>query len=360
MSVSNTDTFTSQPSGFPDYRLLVAIHTAETRSDLCSLAAAALPEVQQQLHACGLDAVACARRITAIVDQLTHRFITFAEDALGPAPGGWAWLAAGSQGRGEQTAYTDQDNALIHADGIDAQAATWFQRLASQVGADLDAAGIPTCSGGVAADQPDWSGDCTTWRQRLLDSVTITDTPAVMRTAQYFDLRVIYGDATLFDPLRAAAIARASSHQRYLHLNAENLHRGRRSIGLLGSWPRVRSGPHRGRISLKQSGLIPISQLAQRLALRGQLTARHTIDRLEAAATAGIIDSRSANDLICAYRLIVQLRLETLIQQQAQQQALSNHIDPSSLSPLLRKVLRAALATVHAQRNALRLASRAD
>jgi len=337
----------------PDAQLATAIAQASDRDALIAAATNALPGVQDQLHALGFDAVACARRITQLVDTLTQRLIGLTE--LGPPPAAYAWLAAGSQGRGEQTAYTDQDTALIHAPTASEQAARYFTTLARAVGQDLDTCGIPTCSGGVAADQPDWSGDCATWERRLLESVTITDTHAVMRTAQYFDLRVVHGEAQLFEPLRRRAMTLAAGQQRYLQGNAANLRRGPRSIGVLGSWPRVRSGPHRGLVSLKQSGLIPISQLAQRHALRARLDERHTLERLRAAAAAGVIDRTSADELIIAYRLIAQMRLEHLVERRRGRQPLSNHLDPAALPALQRKVLRAALASVHAQRAALRL-----
>ena len=42
-----------------------------------------------------------------------------AESQLGPPPVDYAWVAAGSQARSEQTAKTDQDNALVVANFVD-------------------------------------------------------------------------------------------------------------------------------------------------------------------------------------------------------------------------------------------------
>jgi CBS domain-containing protein len=56
---------------------------------------------------------------------------TLAEAKLGPAPVDYAWVAAGSQARSEQTAKSDQDNCLILDDDYDeARTATTSSALA--------------------------------------------------------------------------------------------------------------------------------------------------------------------------------------------------------------------------------------
>ena len=51
-----------------------------------------------------------------ITDAVTRQLLIIAEAELGPAPCKYAWVALGSQGRFEQSAKSDQDNALLLSD----------------------------------------------------------------------------------------------------------------------------------------------------------------------------------------------------------------------------------------------------
>ena len=51
--------------------------------------------------------------ITTITDSVTQQLCRIAETELGSPPCTYAWVALGSQGRHEQSARSDQDNALV-------------------------------------------------------------------------------------------------------------------------------------------------------------------------------------------------------------------------------------------------------
>ena len=56
--------------------------------------------------------------ITMITDAVTRQLLKIAESELGAAPCDFAWVALGSQGRFEQSAKSDQDNALVLSDKV--------------------------------------------------------------------------------------------------------------------------------------------------------------------------------------------------------------------------------------------------
>ena len=129
-------------------------------------ASAALIALQRRLMYAGVAGHQTGLLIADAVDSLTRRLIVLAEQELGPAPGAYAWLACGSQGRGEQAVHTDQDNALIYADGLPKGADSWFAGLAERVTQGLADCGIEHCPGGVGPDHTDWRRPGTTrlWR----------------------------------------------------------------------------------------------------------------------------------------------------------------------------------------------------
>ena len=80
---------------------------------------------------------------------------------------GLCWLALGSEGRGEQTIATDQDNALILPDDAsEAQrrAALAFGRAVNLALADC---GYPLCRGGIMAGEPACCLTLREWRERF-------------------------------------------------------------------------------------------------------------------------------------------------------------------------------------------------
>ncbi|MCH8506472.1 MAG: DUF294 nucleotidyltransferase-like domain-containing protein, partial [Ectothiorhodospiraceae bacterium] len=202
--------------------------------------------LQLQWSRGGLDAEYQARAVTALVDALTTRLIQLAEAIMTPPPGPYAWLACGSQGRFEQTTHTDQDNALIYADGLAPEADAWFQRLGEFVTDGLAACGIPHCPGGVSPRAADWRHPVARWRKRLEDTIEYPERKAVMLASHYFDLRVIHGDAELFTPIQENALKAAASNQRFLLRAAENTLRSHAGLDLLRRLQRMGSGAHAG------------------------------------------------------------------------------------------------------------------
>jgi len=100
------------------------------RADAAGIAEALAPLSAMVLDMveAGVSAYGVGHAVTALADAATRRLVELAEDALGPPPVPYAWLALGSQGRHEQTARSDQDNALLLDDAFDPAAHGAFSR----------------------------------------------------------------------------------------------------------------------------------------------------------------------------------------------------------------------------------------
>ena len=106
-----------------------------------------------------------ARLVTAVTDAITQRLLAIAEAECGPPPVPYAWLALGSQARREQTAHSDQDNALVLADDVDLSAHDdYFRSLAQFVSDGLNACGYDYCPGEVMATTDRWRQPLAQWR----------------------------------------------------------------------------------------------------------------------------------------------------------------------------------------------------
>ena len=105
--------------------------------------------------------------ISSLNDQLTMRALEFTAAAFDLSDIGVCWLGMGSEGRGEQTIATDQDNGIIFAANDSAQSnADIRDRLlpfAREINETLDRCGYPLCKGGVMAMNPQWCLSLPEW-----------------------------------------------------------------------------------------------------------------------------------------------------------------------------------------------------
>lgn len=72
-----------------------------------------LPVLIQAIFTSTDNISSISRTITSIADAINTRVIELALSEVGEPPCEFAFVAMGSEGRGEQTLKTDQDNALI-------------------------------------------------------------------------------------------------------------------------------------------------------------------------------------------------------------------------------------------------------
>ena len=150
-----------------------------------------IPRLLVQLVAAGNRHEVVTRLITDIADTATRRLLALAEAKLGPPPVPYLWLACGSQGRQEQTGVSDQDNVIVHADGVAAEGRDWYARLARFVSDGLDACGYVYCPGDMMATNPRWCQPLSVWKDYFDGWIKSPSKEAQMLASVMFDLRPI-------------------------------------------------------------------------------------------------------------------------------------------------------------------------
>ncbi len=318
-----------------------------------SRVARSLPELQIQLVQSGATAFHLGQAVTAVIDALTRRLLKLAEAELGPPPVPYAWLACGSQGRREQTVHTDQDNALIHADS-EQDVDDYFIGLATFVTDGLDRCGLPHCPGGVSPKNADWRRSVSGWRKAFSRVTHNPDLKGAMLAAHYFDLRVIHGDARLFDPLRAEALL-SGVRRPFINHMVTNALRHSPPLGFFRQLVLVRGGEQADTLDVKKQGLLLVSSLAQVYALLGRLTGMHTLERLRGAVQAGIINRDAGANLCDAYETLATLRTRHQVNQLKGGLRPDNFVPPKSLSALERGHLKDAFAVIATMQKNLRV-----
>lgn len=311
-----------------------------------------LPELLAQLVGAGNPHEVVTRLVTDIADATTRRLLALAEDLLGPAPVPYLWLACGSQGRQEQTGVSDQDNCLIIDDAMTPEHDTYFKALAGFVCDGLNAAGYVYCPGDMMATADRWRQPLKVWKQYFQRWIAKPDTEAQMLASVMFDLRAIGGEDSLFEDLQSATLKAASANSIFVaHMIANSL-KHTPPLGMFRGFATIKSGEHKNQIDLKHNGVVPVVDLGRIYALQAQLTAVNTRARLVAAREAGTISTSGAADLLDAYDLIAETRLQHQARQVRDGTAPDNFMLPTSLSDFERSHLRDAFVVIRTMQSA--------
>jgi CBS domain-containing protein len=179
--------------------------------------------------------------ITTITDSVTQQLCRIGESELGSPPCTYAWVALGSQGRHEQSARSDQDNALVLDDSATDADDEYFKALARIVNDGLDACGYVYCPGDVMASNPDWRKPLQ-WKKYFNKWITVPEEIALMHANIFFDLRCIYGDTRLVDELKESIRTDAKRNELFLALMAKNAMNFQPPLGFFRQFVLEKSG----------------------------------------------------------------------------------------------------------------------
>jgi CBS domain-containing protein len=293
-----------------------------------------------------------ARQLTELVshlnDLLTERLLQLVMARHGLDAGRACWLAFGSEGRGEQTVATDQDNGLIFvSDAPDADRPRWLA-MASEVNAGLDACGYPLCKGQVMASNPACCLTQDEWRHRFAHWVEHGAPEDLLNASIYFDLRPVFGHAQLARPLLDMLQGQLARVPRFLKQMADNALRSRPPLNWRGALE-TKADEGRALLDLKLSGTAMFVDAARLFKLAQGVAAHSTRARFEAAATPMGVTAQESEAWIAAFEFLQMLRLQVQIGRvggPAASDANPNLIDTAALNAIdlhmLKETMRVA------------------
>jgi CBS domain-containing protein len=329
------------------------IHKQTTLDGLVAAAGRVRP-LQKHLAAAGASAYATGHMVTAITDALTSRLLHLGEAKFGPPPVDYAWVAAGSQARNEQTAKSDQDNCMILDDAYDeALHGAYFKQLAGWTCDGLAACGYVHCPGEMMAMTDKWRQPRRVWAEYFRRWIDTPEPMALMLTCVFFDVRVVAGRDDLLDGLRVDMLKRTRGNSLFLAHMVGNALSRQPPLGLFGGLSTIRSGEHKGTLDLKHAGIVPVVDLARVYALAAGHDAVNTHDRLAHAADSGEISPQGVRDLRDALEYLSSVRIRHQARQMAAGYAADNHLRPNELSNFERGQLKDAFGVVKALQDVL-------
>jgi CBS domain-containing protein len=310
--------------------------------------------VAARLVGVGTPPADVTRFLTSANDALYVRAARDGEAALGPPPCPYALLVLGSGARRESTLRTDQDHALVLADGTAPGADGWFAALAEHLAATLELCGLVRCPGDIMATNPARRVPLGAWQEQFIRWIEEPEEDAVLAAATYFDFRQLHGELDAEAPLRRIA-GQAAGNRRFL---------GRLAVAALWRRPPLGflhhlRGDHHGRIDLKAHGTAPIVDLARLLALDAGDPAVATTARLQAAADHGTAGT-AATDLAAAFEYLQQLRLRHQADRLAAGAVPDDAVSLAELTALQRRWLKDTAELLRTCQESIRIAYRTD
>jgi CBS domain-containing protein len=290
-----------------------------------------------------------AEVIGEVVSDLNGRLFSRVFEMVAPAEirTSGCLIVMGSEGRGEQTVRTDQDNGLIQAGPIDKAALDAFRIDFSGALADF---GFPPCPGNVMVRNPVWSKPLTDYLADFRRWVALPDETAHMNVAIFYDARTVAGDARLLAEAKAALIDLIRGEQLYLAHFARAVDAFATPIGLFNNL--VTSEDKGDALDLKKGGIFPIVHGIRSLAIEHGLLETATDKRITRLSRIGVLKADFARELSQTFRFLLTLRLDG--QLAASAGTLGTLVRPSSLSSMERDLLRDAFQVVKQFRGLIR------
>lgn len=318
-----------------------------------------ISQLVERMLAHGASSTQITQIITLLNDHTVCRVIELALAERGDPGVPFSWLCFGSEGRGEQTLHTDQDNGILfealdrtEADAIRAR----LLPLAQYINQCLAQCGFTLCKGNVMAGNPDLCLSPSEWARRFAGFVREASPENLLGSSIYFDLRVVWGDEQGCEQLRQGLLEQVADNRIFQRMLADNALRQRPPVGRLREFVLTRQGNDKAAtLDLKVQGLTPFVDGARLLALANGVGACNTLERLRQLVAKGVIEPLDGAAYEEAYHFIQQTRMQQHQRQARDNLPYSNRLDPDSLNHLDRRILRESLRQAQRLQSSLAL-----
>jgi CBS domain-containing protein len=282
--------------------------------------------------------------VAEIVSDLNRRLIGRTFDLLAPPEiRGGCLIVMGSEGRGEQTVRTDQDNALILDAPVDA---ALLEKFRVAFTAALDDFGFAHCIGDVMVRNPLWSRPLDDYLADFRRWAQLPDENAHLNVAIFYDAVAVSGDAALLARAKQELIEATRDNNAYLAHFARAVETFPTPIGFFNNLLTIDG---RGdAVDLKKGGIFPIVHGVRTLAIERGLLETSTAARIQKLVDLGALSRDFGHELTQALYFLMTLRLD------AQLAAASALVRPAELSSMQRDLLRDAFRVVKQFRDIIR------
>jgi CBS domain-containing protein len=289
--------------------------------------------------------------VAEIVSDLNRRLFHKLFELLCPEEmqGKTCLIVMGSEGRGEQTIRTDQDNGLILSEPVDEAKLQQFRDAFSGALAEF---GFPPCPGRVMVNNPLWSRTIDQYIADFSRWTTAPDEQSAMNVAIFYDAEAVAGDASLLLRAKKALVEKAADERVFLGRFARAIESFEPPIGLFNTLKTAEGDGDA--LDLKKGGIFPIVHGVRSLAIERGLTETNTVERLHKLGELGVLKPNFARDLARALNYLMTLRLDAQLSAQLTSGPSGSLLRPATLTSMDRDLLRDSFQVVKQLRDLLR------
>lgn len=248
----------------------------------------------------------------SLSDEITQHLITRTLEEMGSPPADFCFISLGSDARGEQTLSTDQDNALIFNDlqnDGNARATEWFLKFSEKICTGLHESGYQYCKGEVMAMNPAWCQPLSVWKEyfnRWINKGTAKD---LLDINIFFDIRPVYGNSELATSLQQTIFQLTKQNPAYLYHLTQNTLLLKPQVGFWGNILIETAGAPPETVNIKET-IMPLVNFARIYALRDQIHAPGTLERLAILRKNHTLKEASADNITEAFIYLNRMRLQ--------------------------------------------------
>ena len=292
--------------------------------------------------------------IAEITSDLNRRLITKLFEMIAPPSirDAGCLMIMGSEGRGEQTVRTDQDNGLILAAPVPEADLASFRSTFTEV---LERFGFPPCPGNVMVRNPQWSQPVEDFIRQIKTWIMTPDDFSAMNLGIFFDVVAVAGQPALVQRSKAAMIEMMRGETAYLAHFARYIDQfAGASAGMLTSLM-ASVGVGTDLIDIKKTGTFPIVHGIRTLSIERGISVTATGKRIDALVADGVLGAELGRELASALYYFMEIRLRSQLRAvKTGQHEMEAIVRLSELSTYDRDLLRDALRVVKQFREVIR------
>ncbi|MCF8380312.1 MAG: DUF294 nucleotidyltransferase-like domain-containing protein [Bacteroidales bacterium] len=288
------------------------------------------------------------RIVSAVSDAILSRIILLVFEDLGEPPCEFAFMVMGSEGRMEQTLYTDQDNAIVidnKGKPLNESESDYFLNLGKLVSSKLNEAGYSFCKGDVMASNPRWNQSIDVWKEYFTNWINNSDPQSILDANIFFDFRFVFGRKSLIDDLRSHINEVLVNKSIFFYHMALSVLKYKPPLSLFGNVIGNNHTENSIHIDIKKI-LLPIISFVRLYALKYQVDETNSLYRINQLSKQQVINKSINDELILAYNFLMHIRFRFQCISILENKSPDNRIDINKLTQFEVFTIKKIFATI--------------
>lgn len=284
--------------------------------------------------------------LSSVFNIIVEKLVAFAIEDLGEAPVKFAFIGLGSEGRGEETLLTDQDNAIIYEDideGREEEVKAYFDKLGEKLSDWLAEIGYSYCKGEIMAKNPKYCQPLSVWKQYFTKWISTAEPSDLLEVNIFFDYKCLYGDSNLTNSLREHVNEVIETCPRFFIFISQNTLQYKPPLNIFGNIILKSNTENIDTFSIKKA-MMPIVSFVRIYAIQNNISQTNTLERLKVLHGRKVISQSIYNEILYVYNYLMQLRLKHQIALIEKGKEPDNDIDPKALTNIDQSTIKKVFA----------------